>query len=261
MSQQSQAPHVDRLQTGQGDRPLLALHASGTGAHSLLRLAGKLEKRFSLTLVNLHGYGASRCAGGIEAPLEQHLDVAASALAGFEGRPVHLFGHSMGGVVTLQLALAHPNAIASLLLAEPVAFGALDRQLDADVIELDHRSVQGFSSGDASALATFIEFWNGTPWPSLPGSVQKALSGIEAQIQREALCVSADNTPADRYAEIQCPVSLMVGSRTNPVARRICERLAQHLPHWRVSTIDDAGHMLAIEQPDQIAARILERSG
>jgi hypothetical protein len=51
---------LDRLAIGNGNSTLLALHASGTGAGSLSRLAKQLCSDLQVLIPNLHGYGSSK---------------------------------------------------------------------------------------------------------------------------------------------------------------------------------------------------------
>ena len=248
--------HVDALQIGEGANQLLALHASGSGARSLSAFARALGEDVTVTIANLHGYGGSRCDVEEITSLEQHFEVALAALTSLGEAPVHLFGHSMGGVVALELASRYPEKIASLHLAEPVTFGVLHRSEDADVIAQDRASIAAFAQGASDGLSTFIEYWNGSPWQALPERARSELGALREQIAREALEVSANNASTDPYRTLQCPVQLLAGARTNPVAKRICRRLSQQFPGWDVAEVPDAGHMLPMEQPDRVAALV-----
>jgi len=246
---------IDYIRVGSGPVQVLALHASGTGAGSLVRLAKALGDEVSVLIPNLHGYGDSVAINASASnPLAQHFEVASAALDLFEGQPVHIFGHSMGAFVALMLASQGANNIVSMSLAEPVCFGLLHPEEDADVIEADRHSVSGLLAGNADGVATFIEYWNGTPWSVMPSAVKHGLTAMRNQISREALCISADRTPISDYNDINCPVQIMVGARTNPVAKRVCERFAEQRPAWPQVAIEKAGHMLPIEQPEAVAA-------
>ena len=245
---------VDAVTIGSGPVKVLALHASGTGAGSLIRLANALGAGVQVVIPNLHGYGDSMSgADSDDSPLEQHYQVALAALRWLDGEQVHIFGHSMGGVVALMLVARAESKIASLHLSEPVAFGVLDRKLDADVIDADRKSVKGLFTGADDGVAQFIEYWNGISWKDMPQTVRLSLEAMSEQIAREALCTSGDSTAVDSYDHIDCPVQLLVGDRTNPVAKRICFRLSEHRPDWKQLHVKATGHMLPIEQPKKVA--------
>lgn len=250
-------PTIDAITLGDGEQNILALHASGTSAGSLVRLAKQLANDATIMIPNLHGYGDSRTeAFGTDHPLQQHLDIARAALATFDGAPVHVVGHSMGAAVALMLASTGASNIVSMTLAEPVCFSVLDPEADAGLIEEDRQSVSGLLAGDEDGVQRFIEYWNGTPWEAIPEQGRLVLESMADQITREALAISADRTPVSAFANIDCPVQILCGSRTNPVALRVCERFAEHCPAWPQVEIVDAGHMLAIEQPAAVAAAV-----
>ena len=162
----------------------------------------------------------------------------------------------MGGLIAAQLATRFDN-LATLTLAEPMIFGALDPSEDADAIATDSKSTSGLLDNDPTGLARFISFWNGTNWDQLPDGVRAAMAGLQKQIAHEALQVSTAKIEKEQLAEIQCPVQVLSGTQTNTVAARICQRLAEQFPEWTQTAIKGAGHMLPIEQPEMVAKSIL----
>ena len=92
-----------------------------------------------------------------------------------EDDKVHLVGHSYGGGVALNVALARPDRIASMALYEPSAFHLL-RQLGergaepyAEITGVARSICQGVVTGDyRGAVAAFVDYWNG------PGSLECA---------------------------------------------------------------------------------------
>jgi len=247
-----QSDKLDIISIGGGPITVLALHASGTGAGSLMRFANALGDQYQVHLLNLSGYGGS-ISTSAQYPIEQHLDVARRALDQLEASDVHLFGHSMGALVCLRLASTARERLRSLTLVEPVTFGLLDPQRDADVIELDRQSVMGLKNNDADGVQRFIEFWNGSKWAKMPQPVQQKLESIRSQITGEALAISANRDTFASFAAITCPVQLLMGQSTNPVAQRVGERFSEHFPQWPIHLVDGAGHMLPIEQPGRTA--------
>ena len=81
---------------------------------------------------------------------------------------VHLVGHSYGGGVALNVALARPDRIASMALYEPSAFHLL-RQMGetgaaafAEITGVARHICQGVVTGDyRGAVAAFVDYWNG----------------------------------------------------------------------------------------------------
>ena len=99
------------------------------------------------------------------------------------GECVHLVGHSYGGALALKLAMAWPERVKSLTLIEPAVFdllrdgGALERQMYADIAEVEVRVRKASAAGDAEAgVAHFVDFWCGAgSWTGLAPEKRQVL--------------------------------------------------------------------------------------
>jgi pimeloyl-ACP methyl ester carboxylesterase len=101
---------------GDGE-PALFVHGSfGWGAETW-REQRPLADEYRLLLVDRRGFGASPADGRVD--FERDAEDVAELLA--DG--AHLVGHSYGGVVSLLAAARRPDAVRSLVLIEPPAFG------------------------------------------------------------------------------------------------------------------------------------------
>jgi pimeloyl-ACP methyl ester carboxylesterase len=142
-------------------------------------------------------------------------DLVARAAAALEPRTV-VIAQSMGGVVAVRLALAHPDKIARLVLVatsgglDLTPFGVADWRPDYQ-----------------------RNFPNAAPW---------------------IVAARADHGPD--FAHIATPTLLIWGDRDpiSPVA--VGAHLARALPHARLAIVPGGTHALATEQPDRVAALI-----
>jgi proline iminopeptidase len=130
---------------------IVFLHGGpGTGDHrSLLRLAEEqaginLSDDFHLVFYDQRGAGLSRRHGSIEEAWEYKVPELrlSEYLADLEvvvdtfspDRPVHLFGHSWGGMHAIQYVNAHPDRVGAVVLSEPGSFNAdIENALDLSV--------------------------------------------------------------------------------------------------------------------------------
>lgn len=191
----------------------------------------------------LLGYGAERWPAG--KPFHFREDVA--MLAALLDEPMHLVGHSYGGLLVLQLALAYPERVRSIALYEPVAFGVLEEPDDADVLA-ELRSLPTYKPDpdgvDEAWLAGFVDWWNGAgAWAALPADTQRAFRDVAWKVSQEVASLVLDPTTRARYATITAPTLLLAGERTQPAERRTVERLAAALPHATLQMFPGLGHM------------------
>ena len=226
--------------TGTGD-PVVLVHSGGFTSRQWRKLAEALAPTQRVVAPDLTGYGASSPLAPGE-PFEYREDVAALAGLIAELPPAHVVGHSYGGLLALQLALARPEAVRSLALYEPVAFGILDAPEDADAranLELDVAEYTG-----EPWLAAFVDWWNGSgAWAHLAPEARDGFLRVGWKVYREVASLIADRTDRATYATIAVPTLLLGGERTPLAERRVLDKLARALPAARLERFADMGHM------------------
>ena len=101
---------------GDGETAVLVHGSFGWGTETW-RAQRPLADSYKLLLLDRRGFGESPPDGRVD--LERDADDVAALL----GDGAHLVGHSYGGVVSLVAAARRPEAVRSLVLIEPPAFG------------------------------------------------------------------------------------------------------------------------------------------
>jgi pimeloyl-ACP methyl ester carboxylesterase len=237
--------------TGQ---PLLFLHAAGTGADAIRRLAEPFAASRNVIVPNFPGYGGVPSDPAAD-PIAERVAYV-KALLQEHDQAVDIVGHSMGAFMALQAARASAVHIGKLIAIEPVAFGAIATgdPIDEAALEVDQAAnrslVEAFDRGDHEAgIASFISLWNGTPWPEIPPPVRQALLAMGPLLRRDADAVSTDRTPASAYAHLGPRLCLVVGEHSPAPAQRICLRIHQAAEGSRLAQIADVGHMGPVQQP------------
>jgi pimeloyl-ACP methyl ester carboxylesterase len=112
---------------GDGE-PAVFVHGSFGWGEETWREQRPLADEYRLLLVDRRGFGASPADGRVD------FDRDAEDVAELLADGAHLVGHSYGGVVSLLAAAQRPDAVRSLALIEPPAFGVA--RGDAAVEEL-----------------------------------------------------------------------------------------------------------------------------
>jgi pimeloyl-ACP methyl ester carboxylesterase len=248
---------------GEG-RPLLLLHAGTSSCLQWRRYARLLGPGHRLITPDLPGHGGSDpspeilpdqllpAALGVLDHLLGHLDLRA---------PLHLVGHSLGGLIALLYALQRPGRTASLTLFEPVVFELLDRRGPPDLAAECHRvaadCLAAVDAGDPEAAQRrFITYWSGPAHWQLLGDQERAHL-IEAAPLLHRVGIPATfnagvTEPALRALTV--PTLLLDADRSPAPARAIVDHLAALIPAACRRTIQEAGHMAPITHAPQVAA-------
>jgi pyruvate dehydrogenase E2 component (dihydrolipoamide acetyltransferase) len=241
---------------GAGD-PVLFLHGYGGDLNNwMFNQPAVAEQRASYAL-DLPGHGGSSKDVG-----EATIPSLATAVLGFmdakEIGRAHLVGHSMGGAVALELALSHPDRVASATLVCPAGLGP-DISMDYinGFIEANRRKKMepvlqmlvhdpGMVTGDM--IEDVLKF--------------KRLDGVDAALKklRDTLFPGGrqGHLLRDRIGEAKVPVRVVWGreDRIVPAAH------GQGLPgSVQVTVLDHAGHLAHMEKAKEVNELVLAGLG
>lgn len=111
------------IDEGKGSETILMIHGLGSYLPAWKRNINELSKNYRVIAIDLPGYGKSSKAphsglmtfyAGVIAEFIQQLNIG----------PVNLAGHSMGGQISMVLALEKPELVKRLILVDPAGFEA-----------------------------------------------------------------------------------------------------------------------------------------
>ena len=243
---------------------VIALHCSGGGAGQWCTLAETLGGGYEVAAPEHYGCESAGPWSGEHAFALADEAPRTLALIDEAGAKVHLVGHSYGGGVALNVALARPDRIASMALYEPSAFHLL-RQMGepgaaahAEIAGVVRQVCEGVITGDYhSAMAAFVDYWNGPRgWSGLRPTVQAALIRWAPKAPLDFRALLHEATEPEAYRALRFPVLILRGERAPAPTRLIAERLAHLLPAARLAVLDRAGHMGPITHASEVNGEI-----
>lgn len=241
---------------------VLLIHSGGFTSRQWRKLAGMLSAEFEVLTPDLLGYGESGpWPDGKPFHFRQDLEFL-EALLGSDGRPAHLVGHSYGGFLALQLAIARPELVRSIAAYEPVAFGILDEEKDADArsaLDLVKREWHpGPNGADEEWLRSFVGWWNGAEaWDRLNEETRASFRAVGWKLFQEVMTLATDTTGRAAYAAITVPALLLGGADSPLTERRVLENLGAALPHATLHFFPGVGHMGPISHAPLVNDAIL----
>ena len=226
---------IDYEETGEGPTIVLVPGSCSTGA-AWRPVMAALNGRFRCVTTSLLGYGATaerRSAN--DASIWHEADIVEAVIRRAAG-PVHLVGHSFGGLAALAVALRGRVALESLTIAEAPAANLLrecrEHRHYRAFRDMTDAYVDAFCGGDPAAIATMIDFYGGSgtfaAWP--PRVRAYALETTPVNILDWA-SVYGFRLPPSALAGVDVPVLVLRGRR-QPSGRAARQRAVEH-PHPR----------------------------
>jgi len=100
---------------GGSGQPVVLVHGLAGSHINWMAVAPTLAESFRVYAIDLVGFGRTPLAGR-EATLETNLELLTRFVEVVAGPPALVVGHSMGGLLTLQLAAARPDLVAAAVL-------------------------------------------------------------------------------------------------------------------------------------------------
>jgi pimeloyl-ACP methyl ester carboxylesterase len=183
----------------------------------------------------------------------------------------HVVGSSLGGVVAQQLAIRHPERVASLVLA--ATWARSDRALRALLSTWRWAADRAASLGDVLQVA-YASTYGATAWNS--GLVDRRIAAAESaaahagdpwKSAREAFIwtswAALEHDGTNELPGVHVPALVIAGARDVVLAAHHGQQLAALLPSARLEVVADAAHRPFEEQPavcNALLGRFLVRS-
>ena len=248
------APSVDR------SRSLYLVHGSAVAGKSWNALAAPLRDRVVvMTPDRLGQTPGERWPANRVTTFDAEAEHLAAALAAAPG-PVHLFGHSYGGAVAMQMALRWPKRVARLTLYEPTRFALLLRggraigEAGREILAVGHGTHERAAARqEAAAARVFVDYWSGAgTWAAMDAGRQERLAAQMPKVGAEFLAAFADPVPLDAWSALEMPVLLLGGESSPAPVRAINALLGSVLPRCASVTLPGIGHMGPMTHADEV---------
>ena len=218
-----------------------------------------LDGRFRTVTTSLLGYGDTReCRTPSDVSIDRQAEIVEAVIRRARG-PVHLVGHSYGGLVCLDVALCGLVPLMSLTLIEPVAFGLLRQEgeltLYEQFIAMREDYVRSFENGDKEAARRVVDYLGGQgSFDALPPRMREYIVG--ATPTHVVDIRSGFDTPLSAFANILLPSLVIRGERSAHSLRRSAEILTGALANASLRTISAAGHFMTATHAAEVAQLI-----
>ncbi|CAB4727423.1 unannotated protein [freshwater metagenome] len=253
--------HTEIGEPGTGER-VVFLHGLFGQGRNFTQVAKALLPELVSTLVDLPNHGRSPWTGSVDY-VEVADTVAAWLRATYDGDPVHLVGHSMGGKVAMVLALRHPELVDRLVVVDispTTSEGAGEfEHLLTSLTSLDLASLERRADADAQLAGPIAdERVRGFLLQNLRSSGEGFRWQADLDLLLRDLPVIG-GFPDDRLEPgrtFDHPVLWMAGERSPYVRPEHEARMRELFPRVFSVTIKGAGHWVHSEQPEAFVSAL-----
>jgi pimeloyl-ACP methyl ester carboxylesterase len=235
--------------SGPGDGyPLVLLHGAGLSSTAWFANIAGLSAHYRVYGVDVIGDAGKSIA---ESLMEKRSDYAEWLKEVFDGLSIdrgNLLGHSYGGWLTLNMALAYPDRLRKIVLLAPAA----------SIYSMSFLTKLGLRFPLKIRLPARLMF----KMIAFKGAVFEE-TFIHLMEMVTQYCVPAIMFPTvytdEELTQIDLPALLLIGSGEKIYRpKKAIARAKRWMPNLTAEIIPNAGHTLNMEQPKTINARILK---
>lgn len=216
-----------------------------------------LARRFRVVAFDPRGVGASS-----DAPVDVGTrDMARDALAVLDALRIdraHVFGLSLGAMVATWLAADAPSRVSRLCLASAGAVG-----LSLRPVGVAEMAVEMLDPGDDVVRRLADALISPEVRAEEPGRVAAVDVAAEAEPDRRVelwkrVLAAARHDARGALRRITAPTLVLAGARDALLAADAPAALAAGIDGARLAVLDDAGHDVTLERPDEAARHAAE---
>lgn len=207
---------------GQGD-PIIVLHGGpGLSYEYLMPQMGKLAENHLVIFYDQRGSGRSQ--GGDDTTnitIDMFVKDLDAVRKHFGFKKVSILGHSWGGFLAMQYAIAHPESVDKLILLNSM-------------------------SATSDDLMLFLQEWSKRMGP-LMGNLEKIKT---SDIFRRTLFAQPFDL-TETLKKLSCKTLIVHGDK-DPIPVVTAKHLHDNIPHSQFVVIQNCGHFPYVEQPEQL---------
>lgn len=252
------AVQVHHVMTGPEDAPVVVLSNSmGADLRMWDGMVDALSEHFRVVRYDTRGHGRSPEVPGPYS-MDDLADDVVALLDTLGVANAHLVGLSLGGMMGMRLAARDPERIDRLVLLCTGAF------LEAGP-GYTERAAQVRAQGTGSVAEGVVSRWFTPEFLAENPDVRTYHEAMCAATSAEGYAGSCEAIAAmdlrPDLARIKAPVLAIAGEEDPATPPAYLREIAEGVPDGRLVVVPDAAHLAAAQQPQAVAAAVLEHLG
>ena len=239
--------------------PLVLLHAFPLDGRMWAPQVEALAGTYQVIVPDLRGFGAARDQAVEEAGMDLLADDLARLLDDRGLDRVVLGGLSLGGYVALAFMRGHADRVSGLVLLDTKATADGDQAREGRLTMAERVLAEGSGFVPEVMLPKLLGQTSREHRPELVSRVAELIReqapGAIAGAQR-GMAARSDTT--DVLASIKVPTLVMTGEEDTVTGPEVGRDLAAGIPGARFLLVEEAGHLVNLEQPEIVNEALLD---
>ena len=253
---------IDYDEAGEGPTVVLVPGSCSTGA-AWRPVMAQWKNSYRCVTTSLLGYGGTRERRSADDTDIAHEAEILEAVIRRAGCPVHLVGHSFGGLSALAVALRGRAPLLSLTIAEAPAPEIL-RQMGEYRHYLAFRKMsdvyfEAYQAGETTAIERMIDFYGGAgTFASWPQRVRDYASQTTPVNLLDWESAYGFEMTSGLLAKVVIPTLVLWGKASHPAVKRANGLLGRGIPNAAVATIAGAAHFMIATHAAEVAGVVAQ---
>lgn len=222
-------------------------------------LAAALKDRYTVLRYDTRGHGGTTAPEG---PYDFDTLVA-DVLGLWDALGVarsHFVGLSMGGMIGQHLALAAPQRLEKLVIANSSS------RMPPEMVQVwADRIAQARAQGTGAMADATLSRWFTAPFrearPDLMARIRGLIAATPVAGYAGCGCAIRDLDITDRLGAVRAPTLVIVGADDPGTPPAVSEIIAQAIPGARYAIIPSASHISCLEQPEAFNRLVMDFLG
>lgn len=263
-------PYISYIDEGNGEKTIILVHGLASNAGFWRYNIPELAKHFRVIAVDLPGYGKSQKAAypySMSFFAEQIKRLADE----LELKKIVFAGHSMGGQIGIVFALKYPDRLEKLILASPAGIEEFQKG-EGDWLRsvittsgVKKTSEDGVRRNLANNFYNWSDRWEWMVEERVRMSKAKDFGEFAYTVVRSVNAM-LDEPTFDKLDKISVPTLIIYGKYDwlipNPYLNPgfpadVFSFGARAIPNCMLHEIDDCGHMVQIEKPEEFNRTVI----
>lgn len=247
------------IKQGSGGTPLLLIHGFDSSVLEFRRLLPLLKLEMEVWAVDLLGFGFTERLPGLSySPelIQTHLYQFWQTTI---QRPMIIVGASMGGATAIDFTLAHPEAVAKLVLIDSAGFTKPPATGKLMFPPIDRLATAFLSNQGVRQRISQAAYYD-QKWASPDAQLCAALH-LQCENWSNAVITFTKSGGygyyGDRLTNIQKTTLILWGENDKILGIKDANQFQQNLPDSQLIWIEKCGHVPHLEQPQITATEIL----